>query len=499
MNKFFLPLFLTVAILVTSCDPKDKPNNIDPKKDTKIGYLFYASFIDEFNSSLYQTFDKFKKAGVTDLIIDLRYNHGGSLAAASYLASFIAPRAVVESKSTFVQLDFNTLMNNYYDSRNWSRKSSLGSGAINPLGANLDLKTVYIIATDDSYSASELLTFCLKPYMNVVHVGSNTGGKFTASFTVTPYNSFGGQTNTIYDSTQLTPTAKDSLKNFAMQPIVAIYKDSKGNDFSQAGTLVPTYAVPSRENDLSAYKPLGDRTDYLLSATISKILEAKGQTSAFVEPTMPRNVNGMKPAKLFSQVDNIRKEAALWKPIQASSGVTIAGINTVSQFAFDGLLIFYKWNDHMKNMPPTNTDTDPFVYFNKVLYPLDTEHGWSWMTDNVQALLADFSGEPVDFGWALNFYWTDASKTSLVAFVKYVYPNTPASQAGVQRGELISKINGVSLTANSSDIGYYMKLLGQNTLNITIGNNSGSRSLSLTPVTISTNPVLKDTVYTIPK
>lgn len=504
MIKFTFSWLLLVVLFLTSCDPKDKPHGYDPpvNNDRKIGYLFYTGFINEYNSSLYQTFSKFKAQGVTDLIIDLRYNHGGKLSAASYLASLIAPKPTVESRALFTQLDFNALLNSVYDRNNWSRKYYLGDayGQMAPVGANLNLKTVYIIATDDSYSAAELLTFCLRPYMKVVHIGSPTGGKFTASMTVTAYDDYDNSSNIMYDSTTLTSSAKDSLRNWGMQPIVAIYKDSKNSDFSVDGKLNPDVAVASRENDISAYKPLGDQTDYLLAATIARIKADNNITADYIVPSLPRNVNSLSAAHLYSQVDNLMKEAVAFQPpFLANSKITVPSINTVSQFVYDGMVSYYKWTDYMKSKTPTAADQDPMQYFESVLYPLDTQHGWSWMTNDVSALLSGFSGEPVDFGWALNFLWTDASHTKLVAFVKYVYPNTPASVAGIKRGEVISKINGADITANAPDAGFYYKLLGQDPINVTVGTSAGGRTVSLAPVKISTNPVLMDTIYTIKK
>lgn len=489
MKKTF-PLLALLLVILTACPRKD--DVVDPNSgDKKIGYLFYTDFINNYNSSLKDAFLKFKAAGVTDLIVDLRYNHGGDLEAAGFLASLIAPRSAVQSKALFAQLDFNTLLNAELGSR---YKYSLGSGSIDPLPANLDLKTVYIIATDDSYSASELLTFCLRPYMKVVHIGSNTGGKFTASMTVAAYDSYNNRVNTIYNPNNLTASAKDSLKDWAMQPIVAIYKDSKGADFSAAATLVPDVKVESQENDLSAFKPIGDPTDYLLSATIAKI------TGTPVSATVNRSVSSLRAADLFLGIGEVKKDAVIWSPVQAQSTGTLAtGINTVSQFVYDGLSVFYRWNTSMANKRPTIADQDPEQYFSSVLYSLDIQHNWSWITNDVNALLNDFQGTPVGFGWGLSFLWADAARTRLVGVVNYVFPNTPAANAGVKRGELISKINGSDITDNAADNGYYRKLSGNSSINIAVGNGSASRNISLTPVTITTNPVLKDTIYTYKK
>lgn len=487
MKKIF-PILALLLVLLTGCPKKDvdPPNN---NGDTKIGYLFYSSFISDFNNSLFQAFTRFKTAGVTDLIIDLRYNHGGSLTAASYLASLIAPKSVVESRSVFTQLDYNSFLNDAFGN---NRKYFLTTDA---LGANLNLKTVYIIATSDSYSASELLTFCLRPYVKVVHVGESTGGKFTASFTVTPFDGFSNQAATVYTPTSLSTSAKDSLKNWAMQPIVAIYKDSRNADFSNPGTLIPDVAVESKENSISSYKPIGDPSDYLLSATIA-LITSKPASSTQTN-TSPRTViSGLQPAKLFSgKADELTKEAVNLGLVKASShqASVSAGTNVVSKFVYDGLGLYYKWSGASGfTLPaPTQADNDPEAYFYRILYPLDTQHGWSWITDDVNELLAGFSGTPLAFGWAFNYFWADATKTKIIAVVKYVYPNTPASRAGIKRGDVVTQVNGADLTTNSGDPGFYGKLSGGNT--ITVTTNTGSASL--TPQTISTNPVLKDTVY----
>ncbi|VBB48345.1 conserved exported hypothetical protein [uncultured Paludibacter sp.] len=240
----------------------------------KIGYLFYTDFIDNYNNSLYQAFSKFKQAGVTDLVLDLRYNHGGAITAATYLSSLIAPATVVENKSVFAILSYNSFINNYFDQHNWSRKDSLGTyqdGEENPLNANLNLNKVYIIATSDSYSASELTTFCLKPYMDVVHIGGNTGGKYTASWTIHAYDTSIG--NAVYDENELTLSEKATLKDWAMQPIVAKYTNKDGNDFSSPGYLTPAYSLKEGGGYISNWTQIGDTKDTYLGQAIYLITE----------------------------------------------------------------------------------------------------------------------------------------------------------------------------------------------------------------------------------
>lgn len=246
----------------------------------KVGYLFYTDFIANYNDSLYKVFSKFKQAGVTDLVLDLRYNHGGAVTAATYLSSLIAPKSAVENKSPFVKMSYNDYINGvfdyYYNNASDANKSKydrtdyLGnydsSGEQNPVDANLNLTKVYIIATGDSYSASELTTFCLKSYMDVVHIGENTGGKYVASWTIHPYNENLGVP--VYDSTSISEANKALLKNWAMQPIVAKYTNKDGEDFSSPGYLVPDHSLTEGNGYITNLTQIGDTKDTFLGEAL---------------------------------------------------------------------------------------------------------------------------------------------------------------------------------------------------------------------------------------
>ena len=237
----------------------------------KIAYLFYTGFISEYNKSLYDTFIKFKQQGVTDLVLDLRYNHGGAVTAATYLCSMIAPREAVVNKSTLTTMKYNNFVNGLFDKSKIGRSDSLGiynkkNKEPNPLDANLNLNKVYIVATGDSYSASELTTYCLKPYMNVVHVGDTTGGKYMASWTLHGYDESIGVP--IYDSSKLSTKQKTTLQNWAMQPIVAKYTNKDGADFSNPGYLIPDYLLSEGNGKISQWKEIGDTKDVLLGEAI---------------------------------------------------------------------------------------------------------------------------------------------------------------------------------------------------------------------------------------
>ena len=171
-------------------------------------------------------------------------------------------------------------------------------------------------------------------------------------------------------------------------------------------------------------------------------------------------------------------------------------VNTVSQFVYDGMSLFYLWADEMVNKKPSEADTIPKEYFKGILNSIDREHGWSWITDDIYGLLKDFEGEETDaFGFSPTVLWANEAKTKLVAFVRYVYPNTPASEVGLKRGDVITKINGQEITASN-----YLTLYGANqetTFTVLDQNFTNPKEVQITPRSFSTDPVLFSDIYEI--
>ncbi len=290
----------------------------------KIAYLFYTGYRSNYNNKLYEVFRDFKQAGATELVLDLRYNPGGDVSAAIYLASLIAPETEVRNKSVFSIMSYNKFVNAIYDENKWDRSDRLGvydtNKAPNPLDANLDLGKVYILTTRSSASASELTTFCLKPYMVVEHIGEYTAGKYTASWTVHAYNSFkkDGQARaqTIYDESKLSTNKKSQLKNWGMQPIVGRYTDKKDKDFIADGALIPNHPIETEEYNTETWKPIGDENDYLFAKAIS-LITGKPYTTASVRSASDKKLID---AGLFSPSEKLNRRGVNLDNITSKQG-----------------------------------------------------------------------------------------------------------------------------------------------------------------------------------
>jgi carboxyl-terminal processing protease len=217
----------------------------------KIGYLVYTEFItgenNQYLKSLDQVFDRYKSNGISDIIIDLRYNPGGEIDASGYLASAIAPYSAVSSSSTFVTFLYNEDLQSYFEKKEGPESENL----IYKFPANshnMDLSRVYFLTSYYSASASELLIVGLRPYMDVEVVGEWTYGKYTGMWV-------------IYDFDE--PPAH----NWAILPVVMKYANSLGyTDFKNG--LEPDILV---EDNLFEAKPFGNTKDPLLNAALEDI------------------------------------------------------------------------------------------------------------------------------------------------------------------------------------------------------------------------------------
>lgn len=131
----------------------------------KVGYLNLRTFIEPAESALVAAFSNFKAQGVTDVIIDLRYNGGGLIKTAELLGDLLGDG---RNNSVF---DYQ-LYRPSKAGQNRTRRFDSRSASIAP-------QRIAFIGTGATASASELLINAMIPYYgsNVALIGANTYGK----------------------------------------------------------------------------------------------------------------------------------------------------------------------------------------------------------------------------------------------------------------------------------------------------------------------------------
>ncbi|MFT4224530.1 S41 family peptidase [Dysgonomonas sp.] len=256
----------------------------------KAGYIVYNSFKAgpeatlPYDVELMNILTRFKSEGVENLILDLRYNGGGLVRSAQFLASALVPARNTNNKfeiKTYnpdIQKWLNTLPDNNSTKKSWMydyfvdniTKDNAVLVSIPKFGDQL--KNLYVLCTAHTASASEMTVNTLRPYMkekgkSVILIGKQTTGKNVGSWP-------------IYEDDKANNT-------YVMWPII-FKTHNKDMESNYAAGFSPDIELNELSPLLSEGKPLknlGDENEVLLSAALSAIRgETKSEVKSVASP-----------------------------------------------------------------------------------------------------------------------------------------------------------------------------------------------------------------------
>lgn len=212
---------------------------------SKIGYLVYTSFVSDYDNELEAVFADFKSQGVDNLVLDLRYNSGGSVNSAILLSSLIAPED--KANDILLRTSYNTNLTNYFEQK-YPNDKDLFIDRLLENNNNLNLNKVVVLSTYKTASASEMVIYGLAPHMDVFHIGEQTHGKYYGSITISD---------------------ADEKHTWAIQPIV-MRAENKTNSINYNEGLIPNV---EREDFLDASKLLllGDPNEDFLALALTHL------------------------------------------------------------------------------------------------------------------------------------------------------------------------------------------------------------------------------------
>lgn len=268
-------------------------NTITTESGRKVGYLFYNRFLSDsperaHSDELFEAFQYFKANGVQDLILDVRYNLGGSIAVSGLLSALIMPN--YDENKVFVEYKYNDDLNELLDAfRFHSFKSLFSKEWLSKVpAANLNLNKVYVLATYNSASASELVINNLRPYMDVVHIGETTRGKNEGSITI--------------EDERENIDEKERI-DWAMQPIILMLANAEHYGDYHEG-LIPAFEVRevgTGTKEEYKLKPLGDKEDPLVKKALAQIDPSMASKA---RATPPRVLSMLRGIKSFDEINN---------------------------------------------------------------------------------------------------------------------------------------------------------------------------------------------------
>jgi C-terminal processing protease CtpA/Prc len=211
----------------------------------KTGYIFYDAFNGVFDRNILDSLSKLGAAGISNLVIDLRYNPGGDVSSAAKIAGLLTN---TEANQTFAVYQANknggrnsrtfqqTMLENDYQPQSFSEIKS----------RRLSLEKIIVLTTSATASSAELLINTLKPYTSVIQIGQKTIGKDMASFAIADER-------------------KPALVNVVLHPLVFKLYNARGDGDYSSG-LVPDYQAD--EFTGLPLKQFGDPADPLLNEAL---------------------------------------------------------------------------------------------------------------------------------------------------------------------------------------------------------------------------------------
>lgn len=235
-----------------------------------VGYINLRTFIDTAEPDLRAAFASFKAEGVTELIIDLRYNGGGLISIAELMGDLMGQG---REGQVFEHIAFR------------DSKSNLNqSYVIQPRPESLAPTRIAFIATGATASASEMVINGMVPYLgsNMALIGENTYGKPVGQIALDR------------------PACDDRLRAVALK---IENRDHQGEYYNGLATTVPVTCRASDDIDHQLGDPEEEMIrvalDFLAGRSCSAILTSTatastagiriGTSKGPLTPAVPRN------------------------------------------------------------------------------------------------------------------------------------------------------------------------------------------------------------------
>ena len=261
----------------------------------KVGYVFFNDFTFECVDRLIEVAKYFKQEGVSELVLDLRYNGGGYVVTEEILVSLLAPEDNVKNgdlyqTAVYNDSEYGKLLKQYYGDdysntyfktkHKWSRDGK--DYSYDTSDANIGLDKIYALVSGSTASASEATLVGLMPFMDIEVIGMQTGGKhcagvmFEAEEYYQDYEDYAEELKK-KDTAKYNQFVDDFWKNYSgwknyvgnwgLYVMVSTYADKNGNNPCRPNGIIPDVEI--MDNPEEPY-PLGDDREALLREALTR-------------------------------------------------------------------------------------------------------------------------------------------------------------------------------------------------------------------------------------
>lgn len=217
----------------------------------KVGYLMYNSFTagtkaepEKYNNELRKVSQEFQAAGVRHVILDLRYNAGGSLDCVQLLGTILTSSERLNEPMAYLE----------YNDKNRDKDATINfDPEVLKTGVNLNQSSLYAITSSTTAGAPEMLirSLFLKDSYPIAAIGSTTKGQTVA-----------------------TEQFINEEFRWSVNPVVCTVYNSTHDDW---GAISPNDKLKVSETSIdgvtnySEFLPFGNRDERLLKVAIGVI------------------------------------------------------------------------------------------------------------------------------------------------------------------------------------------------------------------------------------
>jgi carboxyl-terminal processing protease len=143
----------------------------------------------------------------------------------------------------------------------------------------------------------------------------------------------------------------------------------------------------------------------------------------------------------------------------------------VNTFACNTMRNYYLWADEIADgLEAWKTDEEPVGKVRALRYKDSAGEEvdrWTRLYEDFDTFYNGVNGKRTSYGLSYKLYYTDKTRSRIMAVVTYTYAGGPARQAGLKRGDIILEVNGKTLTPD-------------NYQQVSAGELSGGESVTLT-------------------
>ena len=181
----------------------------------------------------------------------------------------------------------------------------------------------------------------------------------------------------------------------------------------------------------------------------------------------------------------------------------ITSNNEINDFVWKGMNSWYNWQSDVEDLSDSKDDNNasytsflnsyagPEELFDNLLFDYPNTDRFSWFVEDYEVQAQQFQGISKSFGFRLQAV-VISDDNDIIFYVRYVAPNSPVSNAGINRGDIFNAIDGVIL--NESNYSDTVSKLSNETITLSFVSESGGvlsfiEDKTITSIELSENPV----------